>query len=319
MNITRPYATYISDTAAVFIINFSILGTIGNILTIIAFRSSNKIQKNATKRFIINLAISDLILSAISLPILAGQFLFDDWLFNRPLCTVSSVILFGNINVTLLSMTAIAITRYFMVLKPTVYPRYFTDKNVSTTMILIWIFSYLERVPPTFDLWGTIDVNPKTFSCGSYNHRHHWFDPNYVLAMIAFITPCLVMSYSYVSIYFKIKKTRENVEIHDSRATKNIEKEKKITKLMFIIFVSFLICFLPLVLIDSIDDERYHPELHVLHTVLSCAIVFINPIIYACSNKRYRNAYKEIFKSSGNGSSNQPDISCQTPRCLPTK
>ncbi|XP_044000949.1 protein trapped in endoderm-1-like [Aphidius gifuensis] len=266
MNITRPYATYISDTAAVFIINFSILGTIGNILTIIAFRSSNKIQKNATKRFIINLAISDLILSAISLPILAGQFLFDDWLFNRPLCTVSSVILFGNINVTLLSMTAIAITRYFMVLKPTVYPRYFTDKNVSTTMILIWIFSYLERVPPTFDLWGTIDVNPKTFSCGSYNHRHHWFDPNYVLAMIAFITPCLVM-----------------------------------------------------ILIDSIDDERYHPELHVLHTVLSCAIVFINPIIYACSNKRYRNAYKEIFKSSGNGSSNQPDISCQTPRCLPTK
>ncbi|KAF7997994.1 hypothetical protein HCN44_009392 [Aphidius gifuensis] len=319
MNITRPYATYISDTAAGFIINFSILGTIGNILTIIAFGSSNKIQKNATKKFIINLAISDLILSAISLPILSGQLLFDNWLFDKTLCRVSTVILYGNLNVTLLSMTAIAITRYFMVLKPTVYPRYFTDKNVSTTMILIWIFSYLERVPPTFDLWGTIDVDPKTFFCGSFPNEGQSIDPNLVLGLIAFFTPCLVMSYSYVSIYLKIKKTRENVKTHDSRATKNIEKEKKVTTLMFIIFVSFLICFLPGVLIDSIDDEKYYPELHVFHTVLSCAIVFINPIIYACSNKRYRNAYKAIFKSGGNDSSHQPDISCQTPRCLPTK
>ncbi|XP_044000936.1 protein trapped in endoderm-1-like [Aphidius gifuensis] len=272
MNITRPYATYISDTAAGFIINFSILGTIGNILTIIAFGT-----------------ISDLILSAISLPILSGQLLFDNWLFDKTLCRVSTVILYGNLNVTLLSMTAIAITRYFMVLKPTVYPRYFTDKNVSTTMILIWIFSYLERVPPTFDLWGTIDVDPKTFFCGSFPNEGQSIDPNLVLGLIAFFTPCLVMSYSYVSIYLKIKKTRENVKTHDR------------------------------VLIDSIDDEKYYPELHVFHTVLSCAIVFINPIIYACSNKRYRNAYKAIFKSGGNDSSHQPDISCQTPRCLPTK
>ncbi|KAF7997993.1 hypothetical protein HCN44_009391 [Aphidius gifuensis] len=221
--------------------------------------------------------------------------------------------------VILLSMTAIAMTRYYMVLKPTVYPRYFTDKKISIIMILIWIFSYLERVPPTFDLWGTVDVYPKTLLCSSYNYQNTYIDPSLMLSNIAFIPPCLVMSFSYVSIYFKIKNTRENVEKHDSTAIRNIEKEKKVTKLMFIIFVSFLICFLPMVLIDSIDDEKYYPELHVLHTVLSCAIVFINPIIYACSNKRYRNAYKAIFKSSGNGSSNQPDISCQTPRCLSTK
>ncbi|XP_044000921.1 rhodopsin, GQ-coupled-like [Aphidius gifuensis] len=176
-------------------------------------------------------------------------------------------------------MTAIAMTRYYMVLKPTVYPRYFTDKKISIIMILIWIFSYLERVPPTFDLWGTVDVYPKTLLCSSYNYQNTYIDPSLMLSNIAFIPPCLVMSFSYV----------------------------------------FLICFLPMVLIDSIDDEKYYPELHVLHTVLSCAIVFINPIIYACSNKRYRNAYKAIFKSSGNGSSNQPDISCQTPRCLSTK
>lgn len=191
-----------------------------------------------------------------------------------------------------------------IVIKPKIYPRLFTDCKVTIMFIAIWTISYLQRVPVTTGIWGKIDLDPKTKICGSCKAEENGdgLDPKLILSIIAFIIPCIVMGYSYLCIYLKLRKVQNNLNSHSNTRAASIMhnnktncEERKVTKLMFILFVSFLICFLPMILILIIDPDSNYPSLHVVSTVLNCAFVFINPFIYAGSNKLYRNAYKQIF------------------------
>lgn len=77
---------------------------------------------------------------------------------------------------------------------------------------------------------------------------------------------------------------------------KNREKEDgRLTRLMLIIFICFIICFLPLMLVNVFDDNVRCPSLHIIASILAWFSSVINPFIYAASNKQYRSAYRKLF------------------------
>ena len=67
-----------------------------------------------------------------------------------------------------------------------------------------------------------------------------------------------------------------------------------LTKMMLTIFVSFLVCFLPLMLVNVIDDDVDVPTLHVIASVLAWMSATINPFIYAFKNRQYQQAFKKV-------------------------
>lgn len=83
----------------------------------------------------------------------------------------------------------------------------------------------------------------------------------------------------------KDKKTNNNRDRDDGR----------LTKLMLLIFICFVSCFLPLMLVNVFDDDTHFPVLNVLASVLAWASSVINPFIYAASNRQYRAAYSKLF------------------------
>ncbi|KAG8239713.1 hypothetical protein J437_LFUL019070 [Ladona fulva] len=77
------------------------------------------------------------------------------------------------------------------------------------------------------------------------------------------------------------------------------------TRMMLTIFCCFLLCFLPLMLVNVADDEVKYPTVHVLASVLAWASSVINPFIYAGSNRQYRTAYRKLFFGSKSPTINQ--------------
>lgn len=74
------------------------------------------------------------------------------------------------------------------------------------------------------------------------------------------------------------------------------EKEDgRLTRLMLIIFICFIICFLPLMLMNVFDDDMRCPTGHVIASILAWFSSVINPFIYAASNRQYRSAYRKLF------------------------
>ena len=58
--------------------------------------------------------------------------------------------------------------------------------------------------------------------------------------------------------------------------------------MMLTIFISFLVCFLPLMLVNVVDDDVAFPAIHIIASVLAWMSATINPFIYAFKNRQYQ-------------------------------
>ena len=69
----------------------------------------------------------------------------------------------------------------------------------------------------------------------------------------------------------------------------------RLTKMMLTIFLCFLVCFLPLMLVNVADDNVQFPFLHILASVLAWASAVVNPFIYAFKNRQYQQAFIKVI------------------------
>ncbi|GLV40685.1 Trapped in endoderm 1 [Carabus blaptoides fortunei] len=157
-------------------------------------------------------------------------------------------------------------------------------------------------LPPLLGIWGQLGLDPPTFSCTILKKDDH--SPKKLIFLIGFVLPCIAIILCYSCIYWRVRKSRRKLKAHETRTTlrtgcrTNREKEDgRLTKLMLIIFICFVLCFLPLMLVNVFDDNTAYPTLHVLASILAWLSSVINPFIYAASNRQYRSAYKELLKN----------------------
>merc|ERR1711874_656729 len=100
--------------------------------------------------------------------------------------------------------------------------------------------------------------------------------------------------------------TKENCVASSQR-----KEDLRLTKMMLTIFISFLVCFLPLMLVNVVDDDVKIPTLHVVASVLAWMSATINPFIYAFKNRQYQQAFKKLLcvEKSQNRSGNRTTTS----------
>ncbi|XP_020295051.1 protein trapped in endoderm-1-like [Pseudomyrmex gracilis] len=169
-------------------------------------------------------------------------------------------------------------------------------------LIAIWTGSFLMLLPPLLGIWGTLGLDPATFSCTIL--KKNGSSPKKFLFVVGFIVPCVVISVSYICIYWRVRRSRKNLKSHapERQQSGGFQRREdfRVTKLMLIIFLCFLISFMPLMLMNVIDDKMKIPILHVVASILSWASAVINPFIYAGTNKLYREAYKQILCATSN-------------------
>lgn len=83
--------------------------------------------------------------------------------------------------------------------------------------------------------------------------------------------------------------------IKDARDVKAKRNEWRITKMVLAIFLSFVICYLPITVAKIADSDVTLPALHIIGYILLYLSSCINPIIYVIMNKQYRQAYKTVI------------------------
>ncbi|XP_058795352.1 protein trapped in endoderm-1-like [Phymastichus coffea] len=286
--------------AAVCAIIFSIVGVLGNLVTVIALLRFTRLRRHATTAFVISLSVSDLIFCAVNMPLTASRYLHERWILGDALCQVFPLFFYGNVAVSLLSMVAITINRYVLISRAEIYSKIYTNRGITLMLIAIWTISFSLLVPPLLGVWGRLGLDEATFSCTIL--KKHGRSPKKLLFVVGFLVPCIVIIVSYLCIYWKVRSSRKNLEAHSSVATNRRKKpgfqrreDSRVTRLMLIIFVGFLLCFLPLMLANVVDDQMRIPSLTVLASLLAWASAVVNPFIYAGTNKLYREAYKQLL------------------------
>ncbi|XP_025191881.1 G-protein coupled receptor moody isoform X2 [Melanaphis sacchari] len=71
--------------------------------------------------------------------------------------------------------------------------------------------------------------------------------------------------------------------------------EWRITKMVLAIFLSFVLCYLPITITKTLDPSVQYPAVLLIAYIMIYASACFNPIIYVIMNKQYRKAFKSVL------------------------
>jgi len=305
---SRPATIFAAVAASIF----TFVGITGNLLTVVALLKCQKLRSHATTMFVISLAVSDLLFCSINLPLTASRYVHEEWRLGSEMCRLFPFFFYGNVAASLMNMVAITINRYILIACHANYSRIYSHLNIFLMIAFVWIFSFGMMVPPLAEFWGTLGLDEQTFSCTILKKNDH--SPKKFLMIFGFLMPCIVIIACYSAIFFKVRQSRKNVQAHMNNAMTSRQnasdaknsalnaaqsaqrrEDIRLTKMMLTIFLCFLVCFLPLMLVNVADDNVQFPFLHIVASVLAWASAVVNPFIYAFKNRQYQQAFIKIL------------------------
>ena len=108
--------------------------------------------------FIINLAVSDILMAVVCMPISLCVLISGEWPFTAVVCDMQGFFMFSFAIVSVGNMSAIAVNRYFAVCRPFNYKVIFTRRNVLLMIAFLWILPSIASVPPLAG-WGYYAFN----------------------------------------------------------------------------------------------------------------------------------------------------------------
>ncbi|XP_054859159.1 G-protein coupled receptor 84 [Eublepharis macularius] len=73
---------------------------------------------------------------------------------------------------------------------------------------------------------------------------------------------------------------------------------RRVTRMCFVVFIFFVICYIPFLLINIFDAKNRAPTvLHMIAANLTWLNSCINPVLYAAMNRQFREAYRGVLYS----------------------
>nr|XP_037873175.1 G-protein coupled receptor moody isoform X1 [Bombyx mori] len=289
-----------------------LIGLFGNLLTVVALLKCPKVR-NVAAAFIISLCIADFLFCAMVLPFAISGFWTRTWSHGVALCKLVPFLRYGNVGVSLLSIALITVNRYIMIAHHSWYGRVYRKHNIALMILFSWMFSYGMQIPTLIGIWGQFDYDPELGTC-SIVPDEFGRSSKTALFVIAFIVPALLILICYARIFWVVHSSEQRMREHqrsqhsnpgtlnnstvdkrstikDNRETKARRNEWRITKMVLAIFLSFIVCYLPITIAKVTDAHVHYPVFHVAGYLLLYASACVNPIIYVIMNAQYRAAY----------------------------
>ncbi|XP_076346958.1 cholecystokinin receptor-like [Tachypleus tridentatus] len=173
---------------------------LGNVLVIVTL-TQNKRMRTVTNTFLLNLAISDLLLGVFCMPFTLVGSLLRNFIFGEVMCRLIPYLQAVSVSVSVWTLVSISLERYFAICRPLKSRQWQTTSHACKIIMLVWTGSFLAMLPIAV-LSKLLEVK----SSGRYKCRELWPQKvpeqlfNLYLVVILLIIPLVVMSVAYIII-----------------------------------------------------------------------------------------------------------------------
>nr|AIZ66402.1 5-HT7 receptor [Bombyx mori] len=188
-----------------------IVGTIvGNILVCVAVRLVRKLRR-PSNYLIVSLAVSDLCVAIIVMPVATVYDIMGSWPFGPVICDfwVSSDVL--SCTASILNLCMISVDRYYAITKPLEYGVKRTPRRMLFCVFIVWISAAFISLPPVLILG-----NEKTETSCSVSQNQYY---QVYATLGSFYIPLTVM----VIVYYKIFRAARKIVKDEKRAQSHLE------------------------------------------------------------------------------------------------
>lgn len=295
-NAERGDSLIVVEATALLLVDFTAL--VGNALVFaVAYR--NRRRLTITDLLIVALSLTDLLVALTVMPLSAGALITGIWLYNRSVCLFHGFCVITFATASLNTLSVIAVNRYFCVVKSNDYRTVFTTKKTLGYLAIVWLAAFSFSVPPLVFGRDDYSFQPGKVLCV------YPFEINiaYTICLdVMFIgVPTTAICFCYWRVFRTVRPRNRVASRHGQEQTSKMNvQEANITKTLVVVLVGFALCWLPVLVIDTIDVVTgaliLPRQLYLFYTFMVFLSSTINPFIYALVNKRFRREYSKVLR-----------------------
>ncbi|XP_076856968.1 neuropeptide FF receptor 2a isoform X2 [Brachyhypopomus gauderio] len=274
-------------------------------------------MRTVTNLFILNLAVSDLLVGIFCMPTTLLDNIITGWPFGSMVCKMSGMVQGISVSASVFTLVAIAVDRFRCI----VYP--FKQKlTISTAMLIIaiiWVLAISIMCPSGVMLQVTKEQSIRVFlGSGNRTSPFYWCRENWpnqemrkiyttVLFANIYLAPLslIVVMYARIGItLFKTAVPTGGKSGHDNRHSVS-KKKQRVIKMLLIVALLFVLSWLPLWTLMMLTDyvrltEHQYRLINIYIYPFAHWLAFfnssVNPIIYGFFNENFRRGFQAIFK-----------------------
>ncbi|XP_070545119.1 QRFP-like peptide receptor [Ptychodera flava] len=282
------------------------LSIVGNVIVLIVLMFSKR-PKTELNVFLINLALADLTMAIFCMPFTFTTIMYGYWIFSTGMCPTVIFMQQVSVMVSVYTLTAIGIDRYYAVLYPL---KVRVTSNRSKILFgLIWLVSVLLAIVQTvFARARKVYYGEKMW----YFCTEWWpYDSAAIvyeifMILLTYIIPVITLMFCYIRIGRRL--WRRNLPGNADRQRDNTcsALKKKVIKMLILVVVLFVLCYLPLhifILVARLapymfDDNGYQDLMRKVNAVvlwIAMSNSFMNPVIYSFLNDAFRTDFKKMI------------------------
>ena len=293
-----PSFTAVYSVASLFTISVNLL------LCVAYWRDPFRKLQAVQNYYILNLALADLIMGALSEPLLIATYWSDDD-NKHVIFFVHYLFAIISASCSLLNIMALSIVRYFAVQKPFESQNIINKRNVKISIAVIW------GIAIHFALLPIAGWRDKTFQLYLYG--------------LGCIVPTVVFTASYFMFYRAIRKRTAMIKHIGTEKKSQLLRnticiEKKATRTVLMVLVVFWVLWIPFLICDFavVQCSNCRTSAFRLARDITLSLVYfssgINPLIYAWRIKAYRRAFLRVLgfkrlsvRASGKAANRNPE------------
>lgn len=278
------------------------VGLLGNIFVIITV-FHYKHMRTLTNVFLVNLAISDLLVVLFCIPITLGTSVYKDYVYGIGMCKLTSFLQGSAISVSSLSLLTISINRFIAIHRPLRARIIFSKRRVYFVIVAIWCMSFSVFVPLLM-----VNEIQNTGIPSFFNRRicsEKWDQPNgkksydIMVFICIFLIPMLAMVFSYTKISLVLWRTQDKAITQTRRV---ILQRRRTVKLLICVVVIFCVCWLPYNITNiwlefevSQAGLVVSTQVYPLLQLLGISNSAINPICYCMMSSGFQKAFLRLI------------------------
>ncbi|KAG9353972.1 hypothetical protein JZ751_012096, partial [Albula glossodonta] len=279
-----------------------LVGVLGNYLLLYVICRTRKMQ-NVTNFFIGNLAFSDMLMCVTCVPFtLAYAFNPRGWVFGRFMCYLVFLIQPVTVYVSVFTLTAIAIDRYYA----TVHPLKKRISVLACTYVIsgIWLLSCGLVAPAVAHTYHVEFQEEGLTICEEFwmGQEAQRLAYAYSTLLITYVLPLSAVCISYLCISVKLRNCVVPGHRTQMQAEAQRARKRKIFRLVALVVAAFGICWLPIHVFNvlrDIDirliDKRRFLLIQLLCHLCAMSSSCCNPFLYAWLHDRFRAELRKMF------------------------
>ncbi|XP_066506289.1 trace amine-associated receptor 13c-like [Hoplias malabaricus] len=281
----------------IFLSSISMCTVFLNLLVIISISHFKQLH-TPTNLIILSLAVADLLVGLIVMPVTILQMMDSCWYLGELACCFFLVTDSILMSASLCSLVLIAVDQYLAVCYPLLYPVRVTICNTSLVILLCWSFVVFYIISCSYfnDHFLPTQVSSRCYGECVMTVKYSWVITDIVISLLA---PCCVILILY-SVIFNVARRQSKAVRATKKGSSNKQgakvsgssETKAAKKLSTIIFI-YLACWIPYYL----GSLTVTVTLSVVLMLFQWLVLFsssVNPLIYAIFYPWFRKSIRYI-------------------------